>query len=116
MDYDPRVGTFTDKKKYHEAVDRAGYRFKEPGTDKDAEARKKEIWNKGKQELQQRVGAWVQDHTIDQLQNMMKVDAQILEAQQKGEASKLKQMGVPASLNEAYADANPPLPPEVKIA
>jgi len=95
-----------DKKTYHSLLTEKGLRVKERGSDKEAENVLKENKRKGEEKLREGVGKWFQERTLDQVRSMIKVDAQIHEAQMKGDINTTRRLGVPTSLSEAYEKAN----------
>lgn len=105
---DPQTGRsyIKDKKEYHQLLGKQGIRVKEPGSEKEAQKTIEDNKRKGEEKLRERVGQFMQDHTLDEVRTMLKTDEAIHNATMKGDGNKLKSMGMPTSLEEAYTRAN----------
>lgn len=84
---------------------------KEAGMKEEAERNAKYQEEKRKKEFGKKVEKWVSDKPIEWLQNAIKADAELLDAQAKRDANKIKRMGGVTSVKEAYkvADEAKPL-------
>lgn len=97
--------TFTDKAKYREHLKRSGSTPYERGMDADAEANHKRICDQQMAGFREKLGQWFQDRSLDEIRKMIKVDAQIYDAQCRGDANAIHAMGGLTSLDDLEADA-----------
>ena len=101
--HDPKTGTFTDKKKYYQAIHDQGRMIYESGLEKDAAENEKRYVKKLEDNLRTAIRQRNQEYTLDELRNKIKVDAKIHDATMRGDANAIHAMGGMTSLDEANA-------------
>lgn len=96
---------FSDKKKYYEAIDRAGLYINEPGMREDAK-RNEQYYIEGIEKgIEKKLDMKLRDWGSDRIQKGIEVDRQIQAAQARGDENAIHQMGGLTSLDEAYRKA-----------
>ena len=100
---DPKLGVFTDKRKYHRALEGSGSTPYEPGMEREAEENNRRILQKSEDDLRQIVAERViGPRSIDEVRTMIGNDAKLQDAQRSGDVDTIRKMGSAPSTEEAY--------------